>query len=68
MTLKTGKFYKHSSGRMIYIFDLIQTDLWSSYFVTESGESCMKPMSISQEDLKNWKELTLEEWELLTGG
>lgn len=63
---KTGKYYKHEYGRMVWVRAAVDTTLWGRvYMIEHAGEGSpgVGVMHESAVKRSDWREIQLKEWE-----
>lgn len=60
---KVGKYYKHSSGKMMHIVGSCKTTKYGWRLVGEcSEESYLQPVGQGKDNAENWEEINEDEW------
>lgn len=70
MIFEPGKFYKHTSGKMISTLDFLETTMWGrTLIVEESGNPGLNCVATDSESFAvNYTEISKEEWMSKKGG
>lgn len=57
-----GKYYKHSSGKIIHILGRVETTSYGYCLVAETSSGVLVPVGEHDDAIIGWEELTREEW------
>ena len=62
MKFELGKYYRHTSGRKLYICGLAETNTYDRCFVGEDEKGNLSPVGNTEENAINHVQITKEEF------
>ena len=62
MRFELGKYYRHTSGKMLHIIAVAETSFYGTALIAEDEGGRLQPCGFEEANAKNYVEITQEAW------